>query len=95
MRGIEVPLFSHGNGRMSGLPGKEDRLRDGKDVCPVFWVPKKGNSTHANSLLCLPFAYVHIGGSDSSFHMSFTLPERTCYTSLHSSLVPVVAYMTI
>lgn len=80
MRGFEVPLLSRGNGGMSGLPGKEDRLRDGKDVCLVFWVPKKGNITHANSLLCRPFACVHAGGCDSSLHMSFTLSGGTCNT---------------
>lgn len=74
---------------MSGLPGKEDRLRDGKDVCPVFWAPKKGSSTHARSL---PFACVHSCGCDSSLHMSFPLSKRTCDIF---SIVLGLDYMTI
>lgn len=43
MLGFKVPLLSQGNGGMSGPAGKGDRVKDGKDECPVFWVSENGS----------------------------------------------------
>lgn len=81
---------------MSGLPGKEDRLRDGKDECPVFGVSENGRVTHAlRLLLLLLFAFVGAGCHYSGLHLSFSLSGRAsethiCQNTLSTTDFPAV-----
>lgn len=77
---FEVSPLSHGNGGISGPPGKEDGVRDGKDGCPMFRVSEDGRVTHANSLcllLLFPFACVCGGCHYTGLYLSFSLTGRT------------------
>ena len=77
---FEVSPLSRGNGGISGPPGKENGVRDGKDGCPMFRVSEKGRVTHANSLcllLLFPVACVCAGCHYTGLHLSFSLTGRT------------------
>lgn len=85
---FEVPLLTHGNWRMSGLPGTEDRLRDGKDEWPelcVFWISENGRVTHANSFSFL-FTFVHASSDDASLHLSLPLSGKPKKTPIYQHL---------